>query len=416
MSYAACTKMSETPSFFARAPSGLRISAPDDAFEREADRIAEAVISDAARLDWSFSHTRVLPSLQRACTCGGAGTCAECNHQKELLQRASLDCRGMGTESESQAPPIVHEVLRSPGQPLDPATRAFMEPRFGHDFSHVRVHTDAKAAASARAVNAQAYTVQHHIAFGAGLYAPASGAGRRLLAHELVHTIQNQPGEISQHTVAGGREHEREANAAPDEILYPRPALRVRPLSSQLVSRQKATGSPAERRSDAELRHFAMLPYLALRNWQALSQNERDQVQWSMILLYGAPFTYEFLKYASGVKKPRPGFAGALKGPQYTPKWLFDRGYRHAYSDIWVHPSGEYIEVFEPSTKGQTEPTPASGGPTIEEPDDPELKCPTDECFGTGDTDQCKECCAKKYPDAGSLCRRYCDARCGDIL
>ncbi|MGB9632210.1 MAG: DUF4157 domain-containing protein [Chloroflexaceae bacterium] len=87
-------------------------------------------------------------------------------------------------------PPIVHEVLRSPGQPLDAETRAFMEPRFGHDFSRVRVHTDARAAESARAVNALAYTVGRDVVFGAGQYAPGASAGRRLLAHELAHVVQ----------------------------------------------------------------------------------------------------------------------------------------------------------------------------------------------------------------------------------
>jgi hypothetical protein len=87
-------------------------------------------------------------------------------------------------------PLIVKDVLHTPGQPLDPVTLHLMRSRFGHDFSHVRVHADAPAAASAQAVNAQAYTVGHDIVFGAGQYAPESLAGRRLLAHELTHVIQ----------------------------------------------------------------------------------------------------------------------------------------------------------------------------------------------------------------------------------
>ncbi|GAB4578155.1 MAG: hypothetical protein Fur0022_08880 [Anaerolineales bacterium] len=90
----------------------------------------------------------------------------------------------------SSVPPIVHEVLRSPGQPLDPAIRSFMEPRFEHDFSSVRVHTDAQAAESARAVNARAYTVGSDVVFGAGQYKPGETSGKRLLAHELAHTLQ----------------------------------------------------------------------------------------------------------------------------------------------------------------------------------------------------------------------------------
>jgi hypothetical protein len=81
-------------------------------------------------------------------------------------------------------------ALKGGGQSLNPATRAFMEPRFGHDFSQVRVHTDAKAAESARAVNALAYTLGKDIAFGATQYAPGTSQGRKLLAHELTHVIQ----------------------------------------------------------------------------------------------------------------------------------------------------------------------------------------------------------------------------------
>jgi hypothetical protein len=124
--------------------------------------------------------------VQRKCACGGAassgGDCEACNKKK--LQRSAT---GNGPET---APPIVHEVLRSTGKPLDAATRAFMEPRFGHDFAKVRIHSDARAAESTRAVNARAYTVAQDIAFGEGQYAPQTTAGRQLLAHELTHTVQ----------------------------------------------------------------------------------------------------------------------------------------------------------------------------------------------------------------------------------
>jgi hypothetical protein len=89
-----------------------------------------------------------------------------------------------------EAPPIVHDVLSSPGQPLDAGTRSFFEPRFGHDFSRVRVHADSKATQSAEAVHALAYTVGPSMVFAAGQYAPQSEGGRRLLAHELAHVVQ----------------------------------------------------------------------------------------------------------------------------------------------------------------------------------------------------------------------------------
>jgi outer membrane protein OmpA-like peptidoglycan-associated protein len=86
--------------------------------------------------------------------------------------------------------PIVQDVVRSPGRPLDDAARLSMETRFGRDFSSVRIHDDSIAAASARAVHARAYTVGQDVVFGAGEYSPQSESGRRLMAHELAHTVQ----------------------------------------------------------------------------------------------------------------------------------------------------------------------------------------------------------------------------------
>ena len=126
--------------------------------------------------------------LQRKCACGGSeGECDECKKKQTTLQRSSRGQAAPGT-----LPPIVHDVLRSPGHPLDPATRAFLEPRFGHDFSRVRIHADGRAAESARAVNAQAFTVGQEIVFGAGYYAPTTTDGRHLIAHELAHVVQQR--------------------------------------------------------------------------------------------------------------------------------------------------------------------------------------------------------------------------------
>src|ERR1700680_2539420 len=123
--------------------------------------------------------------LQRQCHCGQHtpdGECEECKQKKMTLQRHSEGSGGPLT-----APPIVHELLHSPGQPLDEWTRAFFEPRFGRDLSAVRVHKDDRAVASARAVNALAYTAGNNLVFGAGRYSSADGHGKRLLAHELTH-------------------------------------------------------------------------------------------------------------------------------------------------------------------------------------------------------------------------------------
>jgi hypothetical protein len=112
--------------------------------------------------------------------------CDECRKKKHNLQLAAI------RDAPDFVPPIVHEVLRAPGQPLDASTGAFMESRFGRDFSQVRVHTDDKAALSAHAVNASAYALGPHIAFADGKYQPSTGSGRRLIAHELTHVVQQR--------------------------------------------------------------------------------------------------------------------------------------------------------------------------------------------------------------------------------
>ncbi|MBS0608908.1 MAG: DUF4157 domain-containing protein [Proteobacteria bacterium] len=105
----------------------------------------------------------------------------------ETLQRAPADGAAAATPAAGDA---VQATLAATGAPLDQATRCFMEGRFGHDFGRVRVHADSGAAVSARAVQARAYTVGRNIVFAAGQYAPATAAGRRLLAHELAHVVQ----------------------------------------------------------------------------------------------------------------------------------------------------------------------------------------------------------------------------------
>jgi hypothetical protein len=175
----------------------LKINEPRDVYEQEADRVAEQVMRmpEPPRMASAGSNSMIggsgsAPGVQRKCECGG--TCAECKkkHVLQELPKVQLKAAGPGSASGVEAPPIVHEVLSSPGKPLDAGTRAFMEPRFGHDFSHVRVHTDEKAAQSARAVQARAYTVGQNVVFGAGEYGPGTQAGQRLLGHELTHVLQ----------------------------------------------------------------------------------------------------------------------------------------------------------------------------------------------------------------------------------
>ena len=152
--------------------------------------------------------------------------------KKTAVQRKpNSDARAGG------APAIVGEVLESSGQPLEPIARAFMESRFGYDFSQVRIHTGANAAKSAQATNAVAYTVGKHVVFGAGQYSPHSQSGRRLLAHELTHVIQQQGAARVSSSISPGQlndsaEHEAEklSNAAIQGNQFLRPTVR-RPVT-----------------------------------------------------------------------------------------------------------------------------------------------------------------------------------------
>ncbi|MNQ63204.1 hypothetical protein D3C85_775780 [compost metagenome] len=151
--------------------------------------------------------------LQRrcACGCGGKTSCAA----SPLSGRAR---RG------GQDVPEVEDVLRSAGEPLAAADRADFEHRYGHDFSRVRIHADARAAATARALHAQAYTVGPHVAFGAGRYAPGTRHGRALLAHELAHVVQQQARYRPDLPLELGPAHsplEAEADRAADSLAAP---------------------------------------------------------------------------------------------------------------------------------------------------------------------------------------------------
>ena len=185
----------------------LRIGEPNDSFEREADHAANAVMAGGhSKLAWSLSRMTVAAPLQRKCSCGGGGSASgECDGCKEKEEKMTLQRKAAGSAEVGEAPPIVNEVLKSPGQPLDRAARDFFEPRFRHDFGQVRIHTDAYAVDSARAVHARAYTVGNEIVFGRGPHAPLAIAGRRLLAHELAHVVQQSGGRplLQRQTVGG---------------------------------------------------------------------------------------------------------------------------------------------------------------------------------------------------------------------
>ena len=156
-----------------RLQAKLTIGASNDPLEQEADQVADQVL--AAPIHSAVSGAA--PSIQRF--------------------------TGQSTGDAGTAPASVDRVLSGSGSPLDPAIQQDMGQRFGHDFSQVRVHTDSAAEQSAQDVNAHAYTVGHNIVFGAGGFAPGSHEGRKLIAHELTHVVQ-QTGAAGTHAGQGG--------------------------------------------------------------------------------------------------------------------------------------------------------------------------------------------------------------------
>jgi hypothetical protein len=114
-------------------------------------------------------------------------------HQTARVADPVMTTNSAAGPTPNTAPPIVHEVLRGPSQPLPPIVRGTMEAMLGHDFADVQVHTGTRAGESAEAVSAQAYTVGRHVVFAPGRFDPGTAAGQRLLAHELTHAAGHQP-------------------------------------------------------------------------------------------------------------------------------------------------------------------------------------------------------------------------------
>ncbi|MDJ0836712.1 MAG: DUF4157 domain-containing protein [Acidobacteriota bacterium] len=173
----------------------LKVGAPDDAFEREADHTAEQVMRmpDTAQPP-PISGGQ--PGIQRVCD--------ECEDELQRKSDEEEEEEIVQTRTESGTTPKIDpgtesaiHAQRSGGRPLDATTRAFFEPRFGYDFSNVRIHSGEQAASTAESLNARAYTLGRDIVFGRNNYAPQTEDGKRLLAHELTHVVQQ--GKASSH-------------------------------------------------------------------------------------------------------------------------------------------------------------------------------------------------------------------------
>lgn len=223
----------------------LRVSAPGDEYEREADRVADQVVNSntTAQVTGRVGEAHA----QRACR--------QCEDEEEqhgtrsgaTLQRKesggngdSAVALGVGAR-ESRLDPSVPPS--NEGEPLGTSVRAYFEPKFGRDLSRVRVHTNSRAADAAQAVNALAYTVGGDVVFGGGQYAPESFEGRRLLAHELTHVVQ-QGGDATAPRAASildsstGGAHEAAAFASSEAVRDAMPN-QVRERAPLAIARQE---------------------------------------------------------------------------------------------------------------------------------------------------------------------------------
>jgi hypothetical protein len=224
----------------------LQVSAPDDEYEREADRLAALI-------------------MQMPGTDVPAGAPLQGKGRISRLQRAE---QSLG-EASNRHTPIMDDTIfsadlarvRAGGHPLGRADKAFFEPRFGHSLGLVRLHFDARAARVARAVNARAFTVGSHIVFGPQEYTPGSVAGRRLLAHELVHVTQQTGGDGSTEATAGDTFLRR----VPGDVTTANLTL----LTLYLSQYEGSSRIPAE----------ATAAYLTEPNLLAIAQRLRDAVR-----------------------------------------------------------------------------------------------------------------------------------------
>lgn len=172
----------------------LTINQPNDIYEQEADSVAERVMRMPDKNTESlFFQPKSLPlsQIQRKC--------AACENEEKLYRKEeeeeNVQMKGeTGAEGGMTAPSIVHDAINSPGQPLDKETRNFMESRFGYDFGDVRVHNDSLADQSSKDINALAYTHGNHVVFSKGQYQPNTNEGKKLMAHELTHVVQQLKG------------------------------------------------------------------------------------------------------------------------------------------------------------------------------------------------------------------------------
>jgi hypothetical protein len=285
----------------------LKVNEPGDIYEQEADRIADQVMATQAHRAASGTPPRI--------------------------QRYS----GQPTGQIDAAPASVDAALASPDSPLEPALRQDMEQCFGCDFSLVRVHSGGAAEQSAREVNARAYTIGHHIVFGAGRFAPGTQEGRQLIAHELAHVVQQSTSYSVPRIVQRSPDKKADFDiGVPENLLLWSTAVWPKRLSYE-----------------QEILTLAANPDHADSRWKGLTPQARIGVAVNMARFYGASFAKQFVQLHEAGKLAKTMFEQV--GADTTPAQLTVRGYHLAGTqaqmdvEIWFHPSGNRLHRVIPS-------------------------------------------------------------------
>ncbi len=269
----------------------LVLSTPGDESEQEADRVARKVLSTPRRQ--SLTNDR-------------AGREPEGHEAVRASREPSRPPSAHVEAGESVETSVLRDAINSPGRPLDGETRGFMESRFGHDFSRVRVHTDPPAARSAQALAARAYTFGSDVVFAPGRYSPASGEGRLLLAHELAHVAQQSASNAPAAVVR--RQPAPTPTPAPTPAPKPAPPPKPKSLGELKISAKDplATGRMLPLIDEVFKRNPTVKPYIGNR----LLEQGREIAAPGKVTVHTTPANFKdaFEKYTGKPATPPRGF------------------------------------------------------------------------------------------------------------
>lgn len=217
----------------------LKVSQPGDVYEQEADNVAEHVM----RMYMSDSGTSVITTKKEEIDRKYSAR-EKKNEEEEKMDISRKPSTSSSFETSNETTNMISNISSDGGLSLDNNTQGFMESRFGCDFSKVRVHKDAKASESAQSVNALAYTVGNDIVFGSGQFSPGTAIGRKMLAQELTHVLQQRsndapgltPGTLMIARQKGPPLHSAVSSRAPPVVLQPGPTF----WAAAIVARRSA--------------------------------------------------------------------------------------------------------------------------------------------------------------------------------